>query len=181
LIGFQKSTFISLDFPSEMAEKIRKIRLSLEPTIAWKPVVISLAGSSGCGHISDEQDIFEANKIMTKLSKTLSPISVTFSTINSFPNTDIYFFEFDDESAINNLYEKIKNCGIIFSESEFPFKAHCTIHFKGKITSKKKQQILNTIIPIEKFELNTISFISDYKHLSRFSMMKMNNKQLTGA
>lgn len=181
MIGFQKYTFICLDFPTEMAEKIRKIRLSLEPTIAWKPVVISLAGSSGCGHISEEQDIFEANEIMTKLSKTLSPITVKFSTKNSFPNTNIYFFEFDNESGINELHKKIKNCGITFSESEYPFKAHCTIHFKGKMNPQKKEQIMNTIIPKEEFELNTISFISDYKHLSRFSMMNSNNTQLTGA
>ena len=180
MISFQKSTFICLDFPKEIAKKIRKIRLNLEPTIAWKPIVITLAGSSGCGHISNEQDILEANKILAELSKELLPISLQFSKINSFPKTDIYFFEFEDESLINKFHNQIKNCGIKFLDSEYPFKAHCTIHFKGSMNTMKNKKILNTEIPSEKFELDTMSLISDYNHLSRFPLTGTKTHQVEG-
>ena len=181
MIGFQKSTFICLDFPKEMAEKIRKIRLNLEPTIAWKPVVITLAGSSGCGHISDEQDILEANKLLAELSKKILSIKLQFSKINSFSDTEIYFFEFEDESLLNKLHNQIKNCGIKFFDNEYPFKAHCTIHFKGSMNPRKKQQIFNTVIPNEKFEIDTMSLISDYNHLSRFPLTGTKTRYLEGA
>lgn len=181
MLNFQKSTFICLDIPDEMANKIRSIRQSIDTQIAWKPVVITIAGSSGCGHISDEQDIIEANEIISNLVKSIAPIKLKFSKINFFPKTDIYFFEFIDDLIINEIHEKIKNSGIKFFENEYPFKAHCTIHFKGKMTSNKKQQIQNTIIPEEEFEINTLSFISDYKHLSRFHLTGQQNYQKIGA
>ena len=181
MLNFQKSTFICLDLPEKMAEKIRQIRLKLDYQIAWKPVVITLAGSSGVGHISDEQDIFEANKILTDFTKNIPPIKLKFSDINSFPETDIYFFEFVDESELNKLHIIVKNCGINFFKNEYPFKAHCTIHFKGKMDKLKKEQILNIEIPKEEFEINSLSLISDYNHLSRFQFKGNQLHQLTGA
>ena len=62
MIGFLKSTFICLDIPIPIADKIRKIRLDLEPQIARKPAVITIAGSSGCGYISDRQDILTISR-----------------------------------------------------------------------------------------------------------------------
>ena len=181
MISFQKSTFICLDIPNLMAEKIRKIRLDLDSQIAWKPVVITLAGSSGCGHISDEQDIFEANKILTNLSHGQLSIRLKFSRINFFPETDIYFFEFEDDSELIDIHNEIKNCGIKFLNNEFPFKAHCTIHFKGRMNSIKKDNILKTKIPDEYFEIDTISLISDYNHLTRFQLKGNQKHHLTGA
>lgn len=179
MLNFQKSTFICLDIPDIMANKIQSIRQNLDIQIAWKPVVITIAGSSGCGHISDEQDIIEANEIISNLVKSIAPFRVRFSKINNFPETDIYFFEFIDESVLNKIHDKIKHCGIKFFENKYPFKAHCTIHFKGKMTNDKRQQIETTDIPEQEFEINTLSFISDYKHLSRFQLIgKQNYKRI---
>ena len=177
MINFQKSTFICLDFPGFMADKIRKIRQELDSQIAWKPIVITVAGSSGCGHISEEQDIFEANKILMELSNNIAPFELNFSRINSFPETDIYFFEFENDEKINGIHQQIKNCGIKFSENEYPFKAHCTIHFKGKMDSNKKKQILNTKIPKDKFEIDSFSLISDYERLTRFQLRGKNRSE----
>ncbi|MAJ45016.1 MAG: hypothetical protein CMF96_09785 [Candidatus Marinimicrobia bacterium] len=178
MLNFKKVTFICLDIPEELSDKIRRIRQSLDTKIAWKPVVITLAGSSGCGHISDKQDIFEANEIISDLVKSIAPFKVKFSKINFFPKTDIYFFEFMDDLIINDIHHKVKHCGIKFFDNEYPFKAHCTIHFKGKMTKDKKSQIHDMIIPDEEFEINTLSIISDYKHLSRFQLAghSTNNK-----
>ena len=180
MLNFQKSTFICLDLPEKMAEKIRKIRMKLDSQISWKPVVITIAGSSGVGHISDEQDIFEANRILTDFTKKVSPIKLNFTEISSFPETDIYFFEFEDESKLVQLHDMIKSCGIKFFKNEYPFKAHCTIHFKGKMDKLKKEQILNIEIPMEEFEINSLSLISDYNHLSRFQLKGNQSYQLKG-
>jgi len=180
MINFQKSTFICLDIPNLMAEKIRKIRLNLDSQIAWKPVVITLAGSSGCGHISDEQDIFDANKILAELTPKIPPINLKFSRIKFFPETKIYFFEFENDSELINLHHDIKNCGIRFLKNEYPFKAHCTIHFRGAMDESKKNKILKTEIPKEQFEINTLSLISDYNHLSRFQLTGNRTHHFTG-
>ena len=171
MINFQKSTFICLDIPNKMAIKIRQIRQILDTQIAWKPVVITIAGSSGCGHISDEQDIFKANEIIKNLVKNISPFNLEFSIINSFPGTDIFYFEFENDKVLNQIHNKVKNCGINFFENKFPFKAHCTIHFKGKMTIDKKKQIEQIVIPKEKFKINTLSLISDYEYLFRFKLI----------
>ena len=180
MIGFKKPTFICLDLPTMIAEKIRKIRLDLDPDIAWKPAVVTIAGSSGCGRISYNQDIFEANHILADISKNTPPILAQFSKLSFFSDTNIYFFEFKNESLINYLHEKIKNCGIKFIKNDYPFKAHCTIHFKGLVNAKKEIKIINTIIPHEKFEINTISLISNYKHLSRFTFNGEKNYEFEG-
>ena len=78
------------------------------------------------------------------------------------------------------MHHHIKHCGIKFLENEYPFKAHCTIHFKGKINSWKKKQILNTKIPTEKFEINTFSLISDYNYLNRFALSGTKISQFKG-
>ncbi|MED5475973.1 MAG: 2'-5' RNA ligase family protein [Candidatus Neomarinimicrobiota bacterium] len=170
MINFKNSTFICLDFPLTMVEKIKSIRQNLDSKIAWKPVVITLAGSSGCGHISDKQDILEANEIISRLVENIPPIKLQFSNINSFKGTNIFFFEFQEEKLLTEIHYKIKKCGIKFYDNEYPFKPHCTIHFNGEISNILKQKIKNTVIPKDEFIIDTLSFISKYEYLSKFRL-----------
>ena len=169
MIGFKQFTFICLDIPSGMAEKILSIRRCFDPTIAWKPVVVTIAGSSGCGHLSLDQDIFEANDILADISGKTVPFETQLSGISTFEDTNIYFFEFADESPFFEMQSCLMASGLKFETNPYPFKPHCTIHFKSELTTQKKTELINTEIPDGLFTFSQLSLISDYTHMSRFS------------
>lgn len=169
MIGFKQFTFVCLDFPGPIADKVRSIRRQFDATIAWKPVVVTLAGSSGYGHLASDQDILEANKILVDICEKTSPFESQFSGISTFEDTDIYFFEFADESPFFEMQSYLLTSGLTFESNPYPFKPHCTIHFKSDLTAQKKTEILNTKIPEESFTFSQLSLISDYTHMSRFS------------
>ena len=170
MIGFKQFTFICLDFPNHIAENIRKIRRKVDPAIAWKPVVVTLAGSSGCGHLSADQDILKTHEVLAEICRKTDSFDAQFSGIGNFKNTDIYFFEFTDETPFFNLQSRLADSNLKFAENPYPFKPHCTVHFKSNMTIEKMAHISNIEIPDEPFTFSQISLISDYTLMSRFSL-----------
>jgi len=172
MIGFKQLTFICLDLPDEIADIVKMVRKKIDPSIAWKPAVVTIAGSSGCGHLSINQDIVHANEMLAHISKNTEPFTAQFSGISNFSETIIYFFEFVNELPFIKLQNCLINSELNFNSNPYPFKPHCTINFNSKMTVTKNKEILNIKIPKEKFTISKLSLISDYTHMSSFKLSK---------
>lgn len=176
-MDFQFDSYIVLDIPSPVKEKIYGIRNHHKDTLrASFPVEITVAGSGGVGIIEPGQDKeFVFNTIRNIASKT-RPILASFQDVLRFPGTDLFVFTLKDEERFRLLHEEIKKSGIKFKDNRFPYKPHCTLRSRTPITDDEVEEIMATKLSDE-FILDTISiYMVDKIPLTRLYSVKLTGK-----
>lgn len=88
--SFDADTYIVLDLPKQVSEKIKNVRECYNYPDAL-PVEITIAGSSGIGVLQDDQDQGEVFEKVDDIAAKTRPVKVSFSDVSSFPNTNIFF------------------------------------------------------------------------------------------
>lgn len=90
-----------------------------------------------------------------------------------FPGSDVFVFTLKDEERFRLLHEEIKNSGIVFKGSPFPYKPHCTLRSRTPITDKEVEEIMTTKLSDE-FILDSLSiYMVDKIPLSRLYTVKL--------
>lgn len=173
-MDFQHESYIVLDLPDPVKEKIYDIRNYHKDKLrASLPVEITLAGSSGVGVIEPGQDKeFVFNTIKNIAMKT-APILASFKDVVRFPGTDIFVFTLKNEERFRLLHEEIIKSGIKFKPNKFPYKPHCTLRSRTPINENEVKEIMTTRLSDE-FVLDTISiYMVDKIPLSRLYTVKI--------
>ena len=173
-MDFQHDSYIVLDLPSPIKEKIYDIRNYHKDTLrASLPVEITLAGSGGVGIIKPGQDKeFVFNTVKNIAIKT-SPILASFKDVLRFPGTDLFVFTLKDEERFRLLHEEMKKSGINFKPNRFPYKPHCTLRSRTPITDYEIAEIMETKL-LDEFIIDTISiYMVDKIPLDRLYTVKL--------
>ena len=110
---------VAVQFVTAMREKYNPER------VAW-PVDITIAGSSGVGTISEEQDLEEVIKQLAPIIRETYFTEVKFENIQSFPSTGIYFLH-PERDLFDRMHKAVVSSGVIFNENAFPYTPHCTL------------------------------------------------------
>ncbi|WMM24019.1 hypothetical protein RBU61_13955 [Tissierella sp. MB52-C2] len=176
-MDFQHESYIVLDLPSPVKEKIYDIRNYHKDTLrASLPVEITVAGSSGVGVIEPGQDKELVFNIIKNISMKTSPILASFKDVLRFPGTDLFVFTLKDEERFRLLHEEITKSGIKFKPNRFPYKPHCTLRSRTPISDKEVEEIMGTKLSDE-FILDTISiYMVDKIPLNRLYTVKLSGK-----
>ncbi len=175
-MDFNNRSYIVLDLPSPIKEKILDIRnyhkYSLKVPL---PAEITIAGSSGIGVIKSGQDKELVFSKLNEIAINTRPILASFKDVLRFPSTDLFVFTLDNEEPFNILHKKIIESGIEFESNKFPFKAHCTLRSKSPISDKEIEEIMKMKLK-DKFILDTISVYS----FDKISLSKIYTTKLLG-
>ena len=173
---FEYNSYIVLDLPSAIEQKIYDIRINNKDTIrASMPAEITIAGSSGIGVIEigqDEEYVF--NQIKNIAAKT-SPFTASFGNVLRFPNTDLFVLTLINEDPFRILHEEILKSDIKFMPNKFPYKPHCTLRSKTPISDEEVELIMKTKLSDE-FIIDTISI---YMY-DKIPLTKLYTVKLTG-
>ena len=151
-------TYIVLDIPSPMAEKIQDFRRKFDPERAALPAEITLTGSCGTGLISSGQTVSRVSALLEKATKKIAPFTVCFDRVDRFPNTDIYFLSLKDSPELSEAQKIVSWCGIKFDPVAYPFHPHCTLSLRKALQCEQKLLDLFFLdVPQEPFLLDMLS------------------------
>ncbi|MGJ9459895.1 2'-5' RNA ligase family protein [Oceanobacillus sp. CF4.6] len=156
--SFKNHTYIVLDLPKKIADKVKKIRSEYSYTMSF-PVEITVAGSSGIGVLQYEQNPSNVYTTVKDIASRTKPIKGIFGEVSSFPSTDVFFFTLQDESSIRDFQEELVKSNIKFLENPFPYKPHCTLCNNSSLANIETQELLSKEIS-EEFILDTVSVYS---------------------
>ncbi|MFC7321502.1 2'-5' RNA ligase family protein [Halobacillus campisalis] len=156
--SLKHDTYIVLDLPNKIADKVKEIRSEYRYTMSL-PAEITVAGSSGIGVLQYEQDSSNVYKITKDIASRTRPIKGTFGKVSRFPHTDIFFFTLQDESPFRKFHEQLVNSNIKFTDSSFPYKPHCTLCNNSSLSVKETDELLSMEMS-EAFILDTVSVYS---------------------
>jgi 2'-5' RNA ligase len=153
-------TYLVLEMPTqEWCKKIIKFREKFEPWRSNLPVEITLTGSSGVGIFSEDQDLAQAFQRIDDLAQSLNRMRIQFSKVNSFPDSNLFFYEPLNKEVLSQLQRQILETGIQFEKSLYPFSPHCTIADLGDQPSPDSLKELKTLaFPPQEITISAISF-----------------------
>jgi len=150
-------SFIVVEIPDPVRSAVQSLRDSLGTRVARLPVEITIAGSSGVGPIPRDAD---ASLVESNLARVLSQFrefTTRFSAIRCFPNTSTYYLEPADRSPFDQLHRAIRDSGIPFSKSPWPFNPHCSLRMGEPFSADAAAELLKRPIPREEFRIDTVS------------------------
>ncbi|MBI4673690.1 MAG: 2'-5' RNA ligase family protein [Chloroflexi bacterium] len=154
---FQFETYIVLDVPSPVAEAVMAVREKHRDVFrASLPTEITIAGSSGVGVLSRGQSPKEVYRLLDQIAAKTAPIEAAFGTVLRFPGTDIFVLTLANETPFQRLHNQVAASGILFKESPFPYKPHCTLRSRSPVSDHEVTQLLEFTLP-GTFLLQTMS------------------------
>ncbi len=123
-------TYIVLDIPSPMAEKVQELRGRFDAERASLPAEITLTGSCGAGLMSMGQSLDDVLELVDRTASKFNPFKTTFDKVERFSNTDIYFLTFKNPERFLRVHKGFLESGIKFEASPYPFTPHCTLRLR---------------------------------------------------
>jgi 2'-5' RNA ligase len=151
-----KPTFIVAELPEAIAAWVKSFRQKLEPAIAHMPAEITLAGSSGVGHLKIGQSLEDIEKTLSELLERRLPFETRFLRINHFSNTEIFFLE-PTREPFDELHSLIANSALEFEANPFPFKPHCTLKGFKPLQPGDRERLEQLVIPAEPFLIQSVA------------------------
>ena len=135
-------SYIVLDIPSPMEEKIQALRSRFDTERAQMPAEVTLTGSCGVGTILPGQEISFICEEIDRVAAQYAPFEATFDHVERFQNTDIYYFAFQDPAPFTALHHALANSRIKFRHTDFPFVPHCTLKLRQHPTEQELLELL---------------------------------------
>ena len=175
-MSFKNPTYIVLDLPKEVSEKVMKIRVANKDEFrASLPVEITITGSTGVGVISNNQSEEFVYEEIKKIASRTKPIKLVFSHVEQVRDTGIYVLKLKDESKLRMLHNDFKNVGIKYAGMEYGYSPHCTLRSRKPITDNEIKKLQETKIEDE-FIVDTLSVYM----LDKLPITKKMTVKLTG-
>jgi 2'-5' RNA ligase len=173
---FEYDTYLVLNMPPAIWERVKAIREQYGLRLATLPVEITVIGSSGIGTFCKGQDEATVFEVIDNVAASFAPIRTAFRRVTTFPNTGVFYYEPDDPRPFANLQSEIISTDIKFNESPFPFTPHCTIVKFDNPSEELVNEILSLAVPKEEIVLDTLSIYS----LSEYDCRLLHSVKLSG-
>ena len=154
---FKASTYIVLDLPPPIKEWVSAVRSKFDAYQAQLPPEITVAGSSGVGVLSKNQDADSVFRAVEKVAMEFLPIHTAFVSIERFPNVPVYWLKPMDRKPFDMLHRALTATGIKFLPSSFPFNPHCTLSSTVEHSDDKVRELLELSVPKKIFALDTLN------------------------
>ncbi len=149
-------TYICLDLPEPQASQILAVRQRHCERLRDFPVELTITGSSGVGAIRPQLDPRDVEARLQKVCEMTAPISAEFGAVVRFPDTDIFCLSLADPMPFEALQSELKQAGIRFEPSRFPFFPHCTLRMAGPLAPAAVSELFALNLP-GTFTLATMS------------------------
>ncbi|MFA7230719.1 MAG: 2'-5' RNA ligase family protein [Victivallaceae bacterium] len=157
---FQASTYIVLNVPSPVADRVKEIRRCFDPDRSHLSVEITLAGSGGLGTVMAGQNPEETFAKLAGIAKSITPFEAEFGHVERFPDTGIYYYTLKQPEHFINVHNMLFASGIKFNPIKYPFTPHCTLKLALKTECSEDDFISRIQPPHETFVINTMSIYS---------------------
>jgi hypothetical protein len=149
-------TYICLDVPEPQASQIHEVRVRHCERLAEFPVEVTIAGSSGIGAIRPQLAWADVEARLLAFCASTPPIVAEFGGVVRFPNTDIFSLSLGDPMPFEAIHDRLKQTGIRFEDSRFPFFPHCTLRMAGPLRESAVRELFALRVP-GRFTLATLS------------------------
>jgi 2'-5' RNA ligase len=157
---FDEPTYIVLNVPSPVADKIRETRRYFDPARSLLSVEISVAGSNGLGTITPGQDHEMVFAAIDHVAAMCQPFKAEFGRVERFKDTGIYYYMLEDPEPFIKIHHMLHESAVRFEPVNYEYEPHCTLKL-GKHLEYSEEEILKKIQPPpEEFIINTLSVYS---------------------
>lgn len=169
-------TYICLDVPEPQASQVGAIRTRHCERLRGFPVEVTIAGSSGIGAIRGQLDWDEVEAKLASFCASTPAITAEFGGVVRFPATDIFCLSLADPMPFEAIHDGLKQTGVRFEDSRFPFFPHCTLRMAGPLSASDVSELFALQFP-GRF---TLAWLSLYQRLPDDSIRKVWAARLSG-
>jgi len=169
-------TYICLEVPEPQASQIGELRQRHCERLRGFPVEVTIAGSSGLGAIRGQLDWAEVSARLADFCARTPAITAEFGGVVRFPGTDIFCLSLADPIPFEAIHDGLKQTGVRFEDSRFPFFPHCTLRMAGPLAASDVSALFGLQFP-GPFSLGWLSL---YQRLPDDSIRKVWAARLSG-
>lgn len=149
-------SYIVAELPEELAAWVRSVREAYEPAITHLPEEITLTGSSGVGVMVEGQALKDVGQKIERAIKGKTQFAFSILKISHFKGTDIYYAE-PEREGFDQLHEALKDSGIKFKKSPYPYNPHCSLKGYTPLEAGQKEELETLAVPKGKYQIKCIS------------------------
>ena len=148
--------FITAELEGDLGARVHALQEEFDPKMArYLPPHVTLIGSSGAGPLLSDTPVPELTAKILPVAATTAPIRLRFGPPERFVQREIVSLPLDPHGPLRDLHERLKNCGLPFAPSRYPFTPHCTINLYPTLTPDRLRRLLAIRIRDE-FEIHTL-------------------------
>jgi hypothetical protein len=125
-MNFTHPTYVILPIKPPISDQVLTLRERYGYPLAI-PVEVTVAGSSGVGVLAPDQDPAVVVEILENIASSTRVFRTEFGDVRRFPGTSIFWLSLKDESPFRTIHQRLKESGIHFQPSPFPYQPHCTL------------------------------------------------------
>ncbi|MBK7825966.1 2'-5' RNA ligase family protein [Nannocystis sp.] len=140
-------TYICLDVPEPQASQVLELRRRHCERLHSFPVELTIAGSSGVGAIRAQLDPEDVAARLSQFCARTPPICAEFGAVVRFPGTDIFVLSLADPIPFEAIHDGLKQTGLRFEASRFPFFPHCTLRMAGPLSAAAVSELFALRLP----------------------------------
>lgn len=155
--GFPFDTFIVLDVPPHVEQHVREIRRRYGSARQYLPVEVTVAGSSGVGIFDAEQDAADALHRVAEIAATTAPFAMTLGPVERFADSDVFYWAIREHAPLVALHERLRDSGLRFTESPFPFSPHLTVDSFEEASEDFVRELLALPVPPGPFTVASLT------------------------
>ncbi len=175
-MDLSQPTYICLDVPEPQAGQVLAVRQRHCERLGRFPVELTIAGSSGIGAIRPQLQWSAVEADLQRLCANTAPIAAEFGSVVRFPSTDIFCLSLADPIPFEAIHAALKQSGVRFEPSQFPFFPHCTLRMMGPLGDAAISELFSLRVP-GAFHLDRLSL---YQRAPDDSVRKVWSAQLAG-
>jgi hypothetical protein len=149
-------TYICMDVPEPLASQVMAVRRRYCERLPSIAVELTVAGSSGLGAIRAQLDPADVVARLARFCAQTPPIEAELGAVVRFPGTDIFVCSMADPIPFEAIHDGLKQTGIRFEPSRFPFFPHCTLRMAGPLSESAVSELFALRMP-GRFTLATLS------------------------
>ena len=169
-------TYICLDVPEPQASQVAAVRARHSERLRGFPVEVTIAGSSGIGAIRGQLDWDDVEARLASFCARTPALTAEFGGVVRFPGTDIFCLSLADPMPFEAIHDALKQTGVRFEDSRFPFFPHCTLRMAGPLSPADVSELFALQLP-GRF---TLPWLSLYQRLPDDSIRKVWAARLAG-
>ena len=154
---FETPTYIVLDLPAPVSAQVHAMRERYDRRIASLPVEITIAGSSGIGVLSRDQQPERVFDIVESVGRKFLPFRAAFVAVSRFPEVPVFWLKPGNRVPFDVLQSALIAAGLRFEPHRFAYNPHCTISASVALNPAQERQLLNEAFPTDEFLLSRLS------------------------
>lgn len=135
--------FITIELEGDLGVRVHALQEEFDPKMArYLPPHVTILGSSGAGPILADVPVAELKAKILPVAASTVPITLRFGPPERFVQREIVSLPLDPHGPLRALHEKLKNCGLPYAPSRYPFTPHCTLNLYPTLTPESLRKML---------------------------------------